>query len=235
MDRFATPLYGIAEAASYLAVPASTFTTWAYGYSRKRPAGGTIKGDPVVTAFPLTRRHEPTVPFIGLAEGFALTAFRQAGVPLQRIRPAIEALKKELGLEYALGSRRLFTDGAEVLYDYAQHAADAIVGESAKELVVVRNNQRVFSEVVGDYLQRVEFADDGYASAIELPQYRVAKVLVRPEHGFGRPYFAHGGARLEDVLGLFQAGEPVAVVAEEFGVRQDEIEDALRVATRTAA
>jgi hypothetical protein len=36
---------------------------------------------------------------------------------MQRIRPAINALHRELGLEYALASQRLFTDRAEILYD----------------------------------------------------------------------------------------------------------------------
>ncbi|MCO6006057.1 DUF433 domain-containing protein [Actinoallomurus purpureus] len=235
MDRFSTPLYGIAEAAHYLAVPASTFTTWAFGYERKRPGGGLVSARPVITAVHPARRNEPAVPFVGLAEGYALAAFRHAGVPLQRIRPAIDALKRELGLEYALASRQLFTDGAEVLYDYAEHAADTPEGVSARELVVVRNNQRVFAEVVEDYLRRVEFADDGYAQVIRLPQYRVADVLIDAEHAFGRPRFAHGGAKLEDVIDLFQAGEPIQTVAEEFGLTQAEVEDALRVATRAAA
>ncbi|GIH72470.1 DUF433 domain-containing protein [Sphaerimonospora thailandensis] len=231
VDRFTTPLYGIAEAAAYLSVPPSTFSTWAFGYVRKRPGGGTVKGTPVITATRPRRPNEPVVPFVGLAEGYALAAFRQAGVPLQRIRPAIDALKRELGLEHALASKRLYTDGAEVLYDYAEHAGDA----SARELVVVRNNQRLFSEVVERYLRRVDFALDGYAQVIRLPQYRVAEVEVTPLHAFGRPRFSRGGARLEDVLDLFRAGEPVDVVADEFGLSREEVEDALRVATRPAA
>jgi hypothetical protein len=51
-------------------------------------------------------------------------------------------------LEHALASRRLYTDGAEVLYDYARLAGDTPEGESARELVVVRNGQRVFAEIV---------------------------------------------------------------------------------------
>jgi uncharacterized protein (DUF433 family) len=235
VDRFSTPLYGIAEAASYLAVPASTLTTWAYGYERKRPGGGRVQGEPVITAFPRSKHNEPTVPFVGLAEAYALAAFRHAGVPLQRIRPAVDAIKRELGLEYALASRRLFTDGAEVLYDYAEHAADTPEGTSARELVVVRNNQVVFAEVVNGYLQRVEFAEDGYAQMIRLPQYQAADVLIDAEHSFGRPRFARGGAKLEDVIDLFQAGETIQTVAEEFGLSREEVEDALRVATRPAA
>jgi uncharacterized protein (DUF433 family) len=170
-----------------------------------------------------------------LAEAYALAAFRHAGVPLQRIRPAIGALQRELGLEYALASRRLFTDGAEVLYDYAQHAAHTPEGASARELIVVRNGQRVFAEVVEDYLRRVEFTHDGYAQIIKLPQYRVADVPIDTDHAFGRPRFAHGGAKLEDVIDLFRAGEPVGTVAGEFGLSREEVEDVLRVATRAAA
>lgn len=235
VDRFSTPLYGIGEAAAYLDVPPSTLATWAYGYERQRPGAGVMIGRPVITAIRPPHRHEAAVPFIGLAEAYALAAFRQARVPMQRIRPAIDALHRELGLEYALASQRLFTDGAEILYDYAQHADNTPEGESARELVVVRNNQRVFAEVVDRYLRRVDFAADGYAQLIRLPQYSVAEVTVDPDHAFGRPRFTRGGAGLEDVIDLFRAGESVDVVAAEFGLSRIEVEDALRVNARTAA
>ncbi len=47
---------------------------------------------------------------------------------------------------------------------------------------------------------------------IRLPQYRLAGVLIDADHAFGRPRFAHGGAELEDVIDLFQAGEPIQTV-----------------------
>ena len=56
---------------------------------------------------------------------------------MQRIHPAIDVLARELDVEYALASRRLYTDGAELLYDYARDAGDTPEGESARELVVV--------------------------------------------------------------------------------------------------
>jgi uncharacterized protein (DUF433 family) len=235
VDRFGTLLYGIGEAAGYLAIPPSTLTTWAYGYERRLAGTGNASARPIVTAVRPERTGGPAVPFIGLAEAYALAAFRRAGVPMQRIRPAIDVLDRELGLEYALASRSLYTDGAEVLYDYAKDAGDTPEAESARELVVVRNNQRVFTEVVELYLQRIDFAADGYAQLIRLPQYRVSEVTVDPDHGFGRPRFAHGGAAIGDVIDLFRAGEPVHAVAEEFGLSRDEVEDAIRVVTRAAA
>jgi hypothetical protein len=64
--------------------------------------------------------RDPVIPFVGLAEGLVLTAMRRAGVPLQRIRPALARLDEELGLQHALASSRLYTDGAEVVVDSAR-------------------------------------------------------------------------------------------------------------------
>jgi hypothetical protein len=62
------------------------------------------------------------------------------------------------------------------------------------DLVVLRNGQRVFNEVIDSYLRRVQFAPDGYARVITLPVYRVAEVVVDPARGFGQPVYARGGA-----------------------------------------
>jgi uncharacterized protein (DUF433 family) len=45
----------------------------------------------------------------------------------------------------------------------------------------------------------------------------------------------HGGAAVDSVIDLFRVGEPVDAVGGEFGLSHDEVEDAIRVATRAAA
>ncbi|MFG1948109.1 hypothetical protein [Nonomuraea sp. NPDC048826] len=135
------PLYGIAEAAGYLAIPSSTFTTWAFGCQRRQPDGRAVRAKPVITAIRAERPNEASVPFIG---------------------------------------------------------------------------------------RRIRRSD--HPSAI--PRGRGHD---RCRHAFGRPRFARGGAKIEDAIDLGRAGEPVDVVAEEYGLTRDEIEDVLRVATRTAA
>lgn len=234
-DPFATPLYTLAETSRYLGVPVSTARNWAHGYRHRSTVRPDVTGDPVLTLVPPMGPGSARVPFIGLAEGVVLTAIRRQGVPLQRIRPALVQLEKELGVAHALANGKLFTDGAELLYGYAESRARFDDGAAARELVVIRNGQRVFNEVVESYLRRIEFGPDGYARLIRLPGYRVAEVVVDPERGFGQPVFARGGARLEDALALFRAGEPLDVVADEFGVPQEELEDAVRVALPAAA
>lgn len=234
VDRFQTPLYTVAEAARYLGVPNSTFHSWTRGYTKRSAGRPVTTGAPVVTALGSGDGH-PSIPFVGLAEGMVLTAIRRQGVPLQRIRPALEALKAEFGLEHALASRKLYTDGAEVLFDYAERHATEPEAKGARELVVVRNNQRVFSEIVEDYLARLEFGEDDYVMAIRLPGYERAEVVVDVNRSWGKPIFVSGGARIDDALERFWAGDDLQEVAAEFGVPRQQLEDALRVASHRAA
>ncbi|MGH3940295.1 MAG: DUF433 domain-containing protein [Pseudonocardiaceae bacterium] len=235
LDRFGTPLYTVPETARYLDVPASTLTIWMHGYRRRSANRRQVVGVPVLTALPKTGRRSPSIPFIGLAEGLVLTAMRRSGVPLQRIRPALARLEEQFGLRHALASKRLYTDGAEILFDYAETGSDSTAARAARDLVVVRNDQRVFNEIVEAYLRRIDFGADGYARLIQLPAYEIAEVVVDPARGFGQPIFARGGVRLEDALALFRAGESLDVVAEEYGIPREHLEDAVRIATRPAA
>ncbi len=235
VDRFSDPLYTASEAARYLGLPSTTFARWAYGYAVQHDARPDTVAGPVVTSLPAQAVRGRTIPFVGLAEGYTLAAIRSSGVSLQRVRPALSRLHEEMGIAHALASRRLFTDGVEVLFDYAARTTAPSVEAATHELVVVRNGQRVLNDVVESYLRRVEFGPDGYAEVLPLPGYTAAELVADPGRGFGHPVFVRGGARLEDVLAMFYGGESLTVVAEEFGVPMNQLEDALRIAASTAA
>ena len=231
---FGVPLYSATGAALEINVSRTTFASWSRGYVQRPVGRSPVTGAPVITSI---RRESggPTIPVIGLAEGFVLSAFRRAGVPLQRIRPALVRLQDQLGLDHVLASRSLYTDGAEVLYDYAESAGDTAEARSARRLVVARNDQLVFREVVDAYLRRIEFDGDRYARLIHLPQYGSADVVVDPERSYGLPIFAKGAVRVELVLRRFKAGESLTDLSEDFGIPENQLVDALRVHTDAAA
>jgi uncharacterized protein (DUF433 family) len=232
--RFDVPLYSVAEAARFLGVANTTFSSWAKGYVRHALGRQPVSSAPVLST--PTSADGASVPFITLAEGMVLAAIRKTGVPMQRIRPALLALQDHLGIEHALASQRLYSDGAEVLFDFAQQSNEAAEATTAaRDLVVLRNGQRVFTETVSDYLQRIDYGDDGYARLLHLPGYQHRQVVVDPERSFGQPVFVSGGAKVSDVIDRFQAGESLPDLSEDFGVPIDDLEDALRVASRRAA
>ena len=200
--RFSVPLYTFSEAAQIVDVPPSTLASWAKGYVRRFPSRPDVIGKPVITCL-ASRKREPSLPFVGLAEALVLAAVRRSGVPMQRVRPALEALQSRIGIAHALASRRLYTDGAELLYDYDEACRAAGSGREPSDLVVVRNDQRVFVEAVAKYLQRIEYGSDGYATVIHVPAYDRADVVADPTRSFGAPIFERGGARVADVLDRF--------------------------------
>jgi uncharacterized protein (DUF433 family) len=228
--RFEAPLYTVAEAARFLGVPMSTLSTWAKGYVRRPPGRSEVRGASIITSVDAPRNF-PAIPFIGLAEGMLLAAFRRAGVSLQHIREAVAILEKEIGIDHALASRRLYTAGAVILFDYA----DAEHEEELADLTEVVKRQRVFAPVVREFLKRIDYAPDGWAARLVSPATERPIVIADPSRAFGQPIFIHGASRVEDVLDRWKAGDPLAEVAEDFGVPVEDVEDMLRVALPVAA
>lgn len=227
--RFKTPLYTVAEAARFLGVPPSTFSTWAHGYVRHPKGRPVVHGGPIVTAIKTPPRH-PEVPFVGLVEGMVAAAFRRAGVSMQHMRRALAVIEREIGIDHALASRRLFTDGAAILFDYASS------GERDDEiLTVVVTGQRVFRETIYEYLSRISYARDDWADRLVLPITAQPVVECDPQRGFGRPLFIRGGAPMDDVLDRFRAGEPIRELAKDFDLRPSDVEDVIRASLPIAA
>lgn len=206
--EYLTPVYSQSEVAQIIRATPSTVQRWTTGYV---DASG--RKEPLVSGVQRGRGY--TVPFIGLAEAFVLNAFRKAGLPMQRIRPAVEVIKSEMGLEFALANDLLVTDGAEILY----RSDD----EFDRRLVVLRNGQAVFNEVVEDYLRNIDFGDRGYATALRLPQYPGLDVIVRPTINGGQPTLARRGVAVSDVLGRIRAGEAPSDVADDYGITHDDV------------
>lgn len=210
------PLYTLGEAAAIVDVRPSTLHRWARGYSFKGIDGKQNTSDALITTTGIGRGA--VVPFVGLAEAYVLAAFRTAGVPMQRIRPALARLEQEYGVAAALTSERLKTDGAEVLWEYKSEGGDAGVVD---ELVVVRNQQIVFRDVVQQYLRTITYRD-GRVAIIGLPRFRT-QVIVDPLRNFGRPTIARRGVRVDDVLDRLSSGESIADVALDYGLQVDEV------------
>jgi len=207
---YTTPIYGQGEAAQIIQAPPTSFARWAHGHRfPQRTEGNWGWSPPLLTGVRDGRGY--TVPFNALAEGFIVESFRRVGLPMARIRPAIEVLREEIGLENALLSERLMTDGADIL-----------IRNGDNELVVVRNHQGVFNEVVSEFLESISYKD-GFAELLRLPAFESIEVIVDPNRNSGQPTVARLGVRVEDVVSRVRAGEAMEVVADDFGLERREL------------
>jgi uncharacterized protein (DUF433 family) len=208
------PLYTQGEATSLLGMPQSTFNHWASGYTT---ASGNRK-PPFITVARPGRGY--TVPFIGLAEAWIVKAFTKAGVPVSRIRPALEQLRSQIGVDHALASDRLKTDGAEILWDLRR--SDSALDDN--RLVVVRNGQAAFGEIVREHLKQVDYRD-GFIGQLRIPRASGAEYTIDPEINFGQPTLSAYGVRVDDVLDRIAAGEMIRDVAADFDMPTETIQN----------
>ncbi len=232
--RFTVPRYTVPEAARYLGVHPGTFRRWVDGYTFT-PSHRTVPtvGKPIVHSAS-SKRHAPRLAFAALVEGAVIDALKKAGLSLQALRRIAKTLQTDFGDEWALASHRLTLSGGtgrsgpEVLWDYAeQHGDDEV-------LVALDTKQRVFADVVRDYLERIIYLDE-YAGQIYLPVTRERLLLVDPQRNFGRPMFGSNATPVGPVLDRVDAGEAIASVARDYALDVDEIRLAARHASALAA
>jgi uncharacterized protein (DUF433 family) len=144
-----------------------------------------------------------------------------------RILGNIDAIMKKhgaKGIEHVLASRLLFHDGAEFLLGQ--------VPDDPGDLSVPRSDQIQLRKTVENQLRMVSIGDDGFADRIALPVFKHTKVVVDPREAFGRPIVERTGTRVEDVLGLFWAGEEIKDIAYDFDLEEAEVQDLIRAQTK---
>lgn len=205
LDRLTTPLYSQAEVARILRAKASTFQRWTRGYVTTH--GRTMP--PLVSGVRSGRGY--SVPFLSLAEAYVVRTLLDTGVTMQHIRDTVTALRDRLGVDYALASRRLKTDGAVILWEHEQDRGD----ESG--LVVYANGQAVFRDVVAERLQTITY-HNGYADRIEMSIGPAAHIDIHPRRNFGQPTLTGTGVRVSDILSRLRAGESAGSVAMDYEV-----------------
>jgi uncharacterized protein (DUF433 family) len=201
----------------------TTFRRWVKGYHQEFRDRPPVDGEALISDLPPTVRGGPSIPFVGLAEGMFLAALRKAGVPLQQIRPALELVRTKIGVEHALASRRLYAVGPQLLWEVSEEAeVDDDARHGARDLIVLKNDQYVFRQVIDQYLQQITY-DETYAQRILLPGYEVAELACDPRTNVGKPYFTLTGTPLYAVQGLLEAGETIADVADDFNLPTDQV------------
>lgn len=209
MDIFTTPLLTARDAARHLQMPESTLDVWiARSKSLEVPLVHTV----------VARRGWPRLPFVGVIEAYVLRSLREMKLPMAGIEEAARMVREEFDDDYALASKRIATDGLDIFVELL----DGMVSTA---------NQRPIREVVDRYLQYIEWGDEGRPARLQLQQYPdSAPVIIDPRFGWGRPVLEQTRTPVSAIVDLWQAGEPMTVVAREFDLSRDVVEEICRAA-----
>jgi hypothetical protein len=202
MDPMTAPLYSQSEVARILQQPQSTIARWMHGYTTT--AGHEMP--PLIDGVTSGRGYH--VPFLSFAEAYVIGFLKSQGLRTRTIRDSVEAVRRRYGMDYALASQRLKTDGADIMWE-------EIEGDDPSPLSEVVHGQGVFREALGDRLRTITYGPR-YAERIAIPLGDDVQMLLDPHKSFGQPTVAGTGVRVSDVIGRLRAGEPPGSIAYDY-------------------
>ena len=219
IDPRELPAYSIPESAHYLRIPRSTLRAWVGGQVC-RSNGVTRSFRPIIT---LPDRHAPLLSFINLVEAHVLDALRREhAVPLQKVRKAIKYLSQHLDSRHPLAEQRFETDGV-----------DLFIRQYGQLVNISQSGQLAMRKVLEAYLRRVEWDDLGVVARLyPFTRKRMIDepkaIVIDPRISFGRPVLAGSGIPTAVIAERYKAGESVDELADDYGRKRLEIEEAIR-------
>lgn len=215
-SRLELPLYGFSEAALYLRVPMSTLEYWTLGRGSVAPM------------VRLAGKHPRAFSFMNLLECHMLAAMRKLyDLRLPKIRRAVVHLNKNSQFKYPLIEEPLYTNRVDVL-----------IKELDRLVNISRGGQLVIPQIVEIHLERIDY-DKGVFKFYPFVRERSAAepkfIVINPALGFGKPVVAGTGISTAVIASRFNARESVPELAKEYGLEENQIEEAIRWETRAVA
>jgi len=210
------PMYDIAEAGRLLAVPPRTLEYWLNGGRQ----GGK-------THLPVLRESATGSTDLTWGEfveaRYVRSYRREHNVPLHALRGFILEMRRALGVSYPLAHLRPWIGEGQRLLLAAQIAVD--LPEELWSVYEPTSGRTLLTSPAESFLKVVQFdEDDGVARRLR-PSGELSPVVIDPEVRFGAASVR--GISTAALRELVDAGDPVGLVAEDYGLGLDDIVAAL--------
>lgn len=211
LDR---PVYGVLEAAGLLGLRPDRTRAWLDGYARQ----GVVYA-PVIR---LEHTGADVVTWGEFVELGYLREYRRKGVPLQRLRPVIDELRREFATPYPLAVAQPFVVDKELVLQIQERNA-----LPAPIAIVIRSGQEILlAEDATRFVKKVQFEPSGRGDVRRLhPAGLASPVVIDPLVRFGRPTV--NGVATERLWELFDAGESVEEIATGYDMSHEAVRAAV--------
>ncbi len=145
---------------------------------------------------------------------------------MDKVRAALNYVGKKLKSAHPLISQEFETDGASLF-----------VTRYGKLVDVSEQGQTYLREVVAAHLERLERDEQGVFrlypfTTPELNAQNPRSVYIDPRVSFGRMVLAAAGVPTSAVVERYRAGESIAHLAEDYGCKGLDVEEAIRCELR---
>jgi uncharacterized protein (DUF433 family) len=216
VDLLQRPVYGFGQVDDVLGLRGGTARRWIDGYERRgRPYPPVVRAEPT---------GDEVVTWGEFTETRLLAEFRNAGVPMVRLRPAVVRLREVFETPYplALASPYIDVRGRELVMEVQEETGL----ERALQLVVVRNDQLLLSESASRFVASADFGVDSKIVERIRPWSELDRVWLDPLRQFGVP--AVRSVPTAVIAEQFRAGDPIDFIAHAYELADEDVAQALR-------
>jgi uncharacterized protein (DUF433 family) len=203
LRRLYLPAYQIAEAAEYAQIAPQTVIAW----------------HKIEAALLRERDKRAALSYLQLIEVAVVAAFRKAGVPMKRIRAARAYAATMLKSEYPFAEYRFKENGRHLFLDSAH-----IDLKDNTVLQADESGQLAWESVIGR-LREFEYEHPGIVLKWHVGGPS-SPIIIDPRISFGAP--AVRGTPTWIIRGRYDAGESDSDIADDFGIKRDEVREALK-------
>ena len=214
------PLYSFAEADRLAKVTPNTSRRWLKGYHFWYSPEERRTMPPITPG----RGEQEAVSFVDLMEVAAIGKLRQKGFSLKRIRQINAYCRLWLQTPRPLVTQTFKVRGRDVF---------VALGHDILLNVGYEAGMQAWEEVLDPFLDTVDYENELVRRW--WPLGKNVRVVVDPDYGFGLPVIAGTGVRTEIIAERARAGDSTEEITYDFGVTEDQIEDALRWEMPSAA
>lgn len=227
VDLYDESAYRGPEAAHMLAMPLSTVRAWSFG--QRHPSGESGRRfKPLIQPADAKRK---ILSFNNLCELYTLAAIRRHYfVPMPAVRGAIAFLQKELRTERPLLSSDFLTNGIHLFIQHAGQIVNTSRQGQVELSIFMQDLSRISRDATGKVVKLFPSTRLSASSTDVKPA-----VVIDPKVSFGRPVLVQVGVRTEVIQDRFMAGDSPREMADDFGVDEAIILEALRFEQRLAA
>jgi uncharacterized protein (DUF433 family) len=202
------PAYRVADAARYLGMPAVTVGAWVKGRKYKTKEGNQFS-EPLI----LCPSSSSLLSLTNLVEVHVLRIIRKVhGVKLDRVRNALDYLEQQLDVSHPLATVRFKTDGVDLFVESINRLVNA---SRSGELAMRSALEGLLTQVEYNHVEAIRF-------------YPVANVIeIDPTVSFGQPMVVGTGIPTSAIASLYNAGDEIENIAEEYNCNIDQIRSAI--------
>lgn len=221
------PVYGFQQVDDLLDLKPDTAKRWIDGYERR--------GREYAPIVRTERLDNDLVTWGEFVETKLLAAYRDAGVPMLRMRPVVEGLRQRFQVRYPLATIRPYLDAdLRVVYEVQQETQ---LEDSMRLVVEAGSGQYVLAPDVRRFRKIAVFESVEGESGDVVARFRPLgghrQVVIDPVRRFGCPVVR---STPTDVLAeLVRAGEPIEWVAEQYELTVEDVLDAVEYERQLSA